>query len=63
MNNNPETLKYTLGHKVCWQDENCTLHEGTIINVSFHGVEVTSGGEEHQVPFDQIVRVCACARV
>jgi plastocyanin len=55
MDNNPETLKYSLGQKVCWQDENGSLHEGTVINVSFHAVEVTSGGEEYQVNFDMIV--------
>jgi len=57
MYNNPETLKYSLGQKVCWQDENGSLHEGTVINVSFHAVEVTSGEEEYLVTFDQIVRV------
>jgi len=62
MDNNTETLKYKLGHKVCWQDDNGSLHEGTVINVSFHAVEVTSEGEVHQVTFDQIVRVCTCSR-
>jgi hypothetical protein len=52
---NPESLKYRLGQKIYWQDETGEYKEGTVINISFYGVDVTSGWQEYQVMFDQIV--------
>ena len=54
--NNPESLKYTLGQKVYWQNESTeTVQGGTVINVDFNGVDVTSGTDEYWVPFDKII--------
>ena len=56
MNTNPESLKYTLGQKVYWQNESTEAIEGgTVINVNFSGVDVTQGIEEYWIPFDKIL--------
>lgn len=56
MNTNPESLKYTLGQKVFWKNENAdTVDSGTVINVDYAGVDVTQGIEECWIPFDHIL--------
>jgi len=51
----PEPLNYRLGQKIYWQDESGEYKQGTIINISFYGVDVTCGWQEYQVMFDQII--------
>ena len=54
--NNPETLKYSLGQKVYWQNESTKVVEGgTVLDVDYAGVEVTQGIEEYWIPFDKIL--------
>lgn len=56
METNPETLKYRIGQKIVWQDENGEYNEGTVVNIGYSYVDVTQGWEEHQVMFDQIIQ-------
>jgi len=56
MENNPESLKYTIGQRICWKDSNGVLLEGTVANVSFHGVEVVSGRVGYEVKFEDIIK-------
>jgi hypothetical protein len=55
MNANPETLKYTLGQKVVWQDEDYSYKQGVVINVGFKGLDVLSNAEEFEVPYEAVV--------
>ena len=48
METNPETLKYRIGQKIVWQDENGEYNEGTVVNIGYSYVDVTQGWEEHQ---------------
>jgi|LauGreDrversion4_2_1035121.scaffolds.fasta_scaffold08045_8 hypothetical protein len=55
MNNNPETLKYKLGQKVVWQDEDYSYKQGVVINIGFKGLDVLCNSEEFEVPFESII--------
>lgn len=49
-------MKYSVGQKICWQDaESKEYKEGTIIDVSFGGIEVACGLEDCYVSFEEII--------
>ena len=50
MHNNPETLKYKVGDKVRWRNED-GIQEGTVTNVDFYVLDVLLHGEEIWIPF------------
>mgnify|MGYP000113811521 CR=1 FL=1 len=56
MEHNPESLKYTIGQRICWKDSNGVLLEGTVTNVSFHGVDVVCGRAGFEVKFEDIIQ-------
>jgi plastocyanin len=53
--NNPETLKYSIGQKVTWQERDGSVHQGIVINVGYNGLDILQDVEEIQVPFDLII--------
>ena len=53
--NNSETLNYSIGQKVTWQELNGTIQQGIVINVGYNGLDVIQDTEEIQVPFDLII--------
>ena len=55
MNTNPETLKYNLGNKVVWQDQDGSYKQGVVINVGFKGLDVLSNAEEFEVPYEALI--------
>lgn len=56
MYNNPETLKYKIGQKVTWQEEDGTLQQGIVVNIAYSGLEVIQGMEEILIPFDWVIK-------
>jgi hypothetical protein len=56
MEHNPESLKYTIGQRICWKDSNGVLIEGTVTNVSFESVEVVYGRVGCEVKFKDIIQ-------
>ena len=40
MTNNSETLKYKLNQRIKWADKFGIVHEGTVVNIYFQGLEV-----------------------
>lgn len=53
--NNSETLKYSIGQKVTWQERDGSVQQGIVINVGYNGLDVIQDTEEIQVPFDLII--------
>jgi len=56
MYNNPETLKYKIGQKVTWLEEDGTMQQGIVVNIAYSGLEVIQGMEEILIPFDWIIK-------
>lgn len=56
MYNNPETLKYKIGQKVTWLEEDGTMQQGIVVNIAYSGLEVIQGMEEILIPFDWILK-------
>ena len=56
MYNNPETLKYKIGQKVTWLEEDGTMQQGIVVNIAYSGLEVIQGMEEILIPFDLIIK-------
>lgn len=56
MEHNPESLKYTIGQRICWKDSNGVLIEGTVTNVGFESVEVVYGRVGCEVKFENIIQ-------
>lgn len=56
MYNNPETLKYKIGQKVTWLEEDGTMQQGIVVNIAYGGLEVIQGMEEILIPFDWILK-------
>ena len=52
---NPETLKYSIGQKVTWQEHDGSVQQGIVINVGYNGLDVLQDTEELQIPFDLII--------
>ena len=53
--NNSETLKYSIGQKVTWQERDGSVQQGIVINVGYNGLDVIQDTEELQIPFDLII--------
>ena len=53
--NNPETLKYSIGQKVTWQEQDGSIQQGIVINVGYNGLDVIQDAEEIQVAFDMVL--------
>lgn len=52
--NNPETLKYAIGDKVSWQDQNGPQQSGIVTNIGYYGLDVIQDFEEVFIPFEYI---------
>jgi len=53
--NNPESLKYSIGQKVTWQEQDGSVQQGIVINVGYNGLDVIQDTEEVQVAFDMVL--------
>ena len=53
--NNSETLKYSIGQKVTWQEQDGSVQQGIVINVGYNGLDVIQDAEEFQIPFELII--------
>jgi hypothetical protein len=53
--NNFETLKYSIGQKVTWQEQDGSVQQGIVINVGYNGLDVIRDAEEIQVAFDMVL--------
>jgi hypothetical protein len=53
--NNPESLKYTIGQKVTWQEQDGSVQQGIVINVGYKQLDVIRDAEEVQVAFDMVL--------
>jgi hypothetical protein len=53
--NNSETLKYSIGQKVTWQERDGSVQQGIVINVGYNGLDVIQDAEEIQVAFDMVL--------